>query len=200
MISWLGFFSPKGMLPYQSTQTYFHSALSSKTFVFVFCPSESWTEDGSADIADCLYRGLTLLHFFFFRSFSFFFVLLLPMSFVRSAMQTTFILSSYYILWNPLLLRPLCAERLVDLATLNRPLGQERLVLTGDPFPVGSFSHSWNDGFSQVIAGDNECEFWLKPSNTAPPVDLTDLLPFCESSFISSLIVILISSFFCEPI
>ena len=90
MIPWLGFFSPKGMLPYQSTQTYFHSALSSKTFVFVFCPSESWTEDGSADIADCLYRGLTLLHFFFFRSFSCFFVLFLPISFVRWAMANDF--------------------------------------------------------------------------------------------------------------
>ena len=35
MISWLGFFSPKGMLPYQSTQTDFHSAFLRKPSFFV---------------------------------------------------------------------------------------------------------------------------------------------------------------------
>ena len=65
------------------------------------------------------------------------------MSFVRSA--NNFILSSYYILWNPLLPRPLCAERLVDLATLNRPLGQERLVLTGE---------------AQVSVSSSSCSFF----------------------------------------
>ena len=53
------------------------------------------------------------------------------------------------------------------------PKGMLPYQSTQSPFPVGSLSHSWNDRFSQVIAGDYECEFWLKPSNTAPPVDLT---------------------------
>ena len=135
MISWLGFFLPKGMLPSQSTQTNFHSAFLRKPSFFVplslaqrtapqtlltvsieASPSSTSFSSAPSLFSSCFFCGCRLC--------------------VRQ-WQTTFILSSYYIFWNPLLLRPLCAERLVDLATFNRPFGQEHLVLTGDPFPVG---------------------------------------------------------------
>ena len=50
---------------------FFRKPLFSRPLPIALRAWRSWTEDGSADSVDCLYGGLTLFHFFFFRSFSF---------------------------------------------------------------------------------------------------------------------------------